>query len=112
MGVIQKIFKSDSSSGVLLLLVTLCAIAFANFGFLKDFYDAFIHFGINETYNMHFFVNDILMAIFFFYDRFGAKTRTFRRTAFALFTDIFALLCGDWWRDFSCIDIFWIKFWQ
>ena len=66
MGVIQKIFKSDSSSGVLLLLVTLCAIAFANLSFLKDFYDAFIHFGINETYNMHFFVNDILMAIFFF----------------------------------------------
>ena len=66
MGVIQKIFKSDSSSGVLLLLVTLCAIAFANLSFLKDFYDAFINFGINETYNLHFFVNDILMAIFFF----------------------------------------------
>ena len=101
MGAIKKIFTSDSSSGVLLLLVTLCAIAFANLGFLKDFYDAFIHFGINETYNMHFFVNDILMAIFFF---------TFRRTTFTLFTDIFALLCGDWWRDFSCIDICWIKF--
>lgn len=66
MGAIKKIFTSDSSSGVLLLLVTLCAIAFANLGFLKDFYDAFIHFGINETYNIHFFVNDILMAIFFF----------------------------------------------
>lgn len=66
MGAIKKIFTSDSSSGVLLLLVTLCAIAFANLSFLKDFYDVFIHFGINETYNMHFFVNDILMAIFFF----------------------------------------------
>ena len=66
MGAIKKIFTSDSSSGVLLLLVTLCAIAFANLGFLKDFYDAFIQFGINKTYNMHFFVNDILMAIFFF----------------------------------------------
>ncbi|MSN96577.1 Na+/H+ antiporter NhaA [Campylobacter sp. FMV-PI01] len=73
---IKKIFSSESSSGILLLFSAFLALVFVNLPGLDKFYEWFLHFKIlpytNETLNikvdgsLHFWINDALMAIFFF----------------------------------------------
>ncbi|WP_263833042.1 Na+/H+ antiporter NhaA [Sulfurospirillum oryzae] len=69
---IEEFIKKESSSGVILIIVTLLALFFQN-SFLTDFYTHFLHtplqisvgsFGIAKPLLL--WVNDGLMAIFFF----------------------------------------------
>ncbi|WP_333804372.1 Na+/H+ antiporter NhaA [Sulfurospirillum sp.] len=69
---IEEFIKKESSSGVILIIVTLLALFFQN-SFLTDFYTNFLHtplqisigsFGIAKPLLL--WVNDGLMAIFFF----------------------------------------------
>lgn len=68
----KEFMQRETSSGIVLVFVTVLALVMQN-SFLTDFYNGFVHlpipivFGsINLTESLHFWVNDILMAIFFF----------------------------------------------
>ncbi len=69
----KMLFSGESGSGILLLLAALLALIFENLGFLTHLYDNFIHLQITIGVGslkldepLHFWVNDALMAIFFF----------------------------------------------
>lgn len=72
--IINKLNSSDALAAGVLFLATILALIFANTPILSDFYDSFVHFKfsigvvrdghIDE--NIHFWINDALMAIFFF----------------------------------------------
>lgn len=71
-GRVKKFLEHEAASGIMLVLATLLALICKN-SFLGDLYDAILHthftvrFGelaIDES--VHFWVNDCLMAIFFF----------------------------------------------
>lgn len=68
----KHLLHSESSIGILLILAAFLAILFQNIGFLSEFYNSFTHFKFFsiESYNIegsvHFWVNDALMALFFF----------------------------------------------
>ena len=71
--IIKKILSSESSAGVILLLSAVLAIVAQNVEFLSKYYEAFLHLsftiGVGSAKldeSMHFLVNDVLMAIFFF----------------------------------------------
>ena len=71
--IIKKILSSESSAGVILLLSAVFAIVAQNVGFLSKYYETFLHLsftiGVGSAKldkSMHFLVNDVLMAIFFF----------------------------------------------
>ncbi|WP_298787176.1 Na+/H+ antiporter NhaA, partial [uncultured Campylobacter sp.] len=71
--IIKKILSSESSAGVILLLSAVFAILAQNVDFLSKYYEAFLHLsftiGVGSAKldeSMHFLVNDVLMAIFFF----------------------------------------------
>jgi len=70
---IEEFIKKESSAGILLIIVTMMALLFQN-SFLTDFYTNFLHtpvqitfgsFGIAKPFLL--WVNDGLMAIFFFF---------------------------------------------
>lgn len=70
---IKLVLKGESGSGMLLLFAAFLALVFSNFGFLKSIYDEILHFHIvigvgslRLDENFHFWVNDALMALFFF----------------------------------------------
>ncbi|MDA3050988.1 Na+/H+ antiporter NhaA [Campylobacter sp. JMF_02 ED1] len=71
--IIKKILSSESSAGVILLLSAVFAIIAQNVDILSPYYREFIHthivMGIGKLKldeDMHFWINDFLMAIFFF----------------------------------------------
>ncbi|NLK66080.1 MAG: Na+/H+ antiporter NhaA [Campylobacteraceae bacterium] len=72
MNLIKKLFSSESGAGMLLLFSAFLALVFVNTPGLSKFYDWFIHFKIlpfeplSIQGSVHFWVNDALMAIFFF----------------------------------------------
>jgi len=70
---IEEFLKKESSAGILLIIVTIIALILQN-SFLTDFYTNFLHtpvqitfgdFGIAKPFLL--WVNDGLMAIFFFF---------------------------------------------
>lgn len=70
---IKLMFRSESCSGVVLLFSAFLALVFQNIGTLSEFYESFLHFNISVgagsfifDKSVHFWVNDFLMAIFFF----------------------------------------------
>ncbi len=72
MKIVKNLLKSDSSAGILLIIVTILALFLQN-GPLTDFYNGFLHtpvavkFGALEIAKpLLLWVNDGLMAIFFF----------------------------------------------
>ena len=69
---IEEFIKKESSSGVILIIVTLLALFFQN-SFLADFYTNFLHIPVQISIGslsiakpLFLWVNDGLMAIFFF----------------------------------------------
>lgn len=69
----RKIIKNEASVGVLLLIATILALVFQNSNLTHNFYQAFLHFPIIIGFGdlmlnkpLEFWVNDVLMAIFFF----------------------------------------------
>lgn len=61
----QSITQSEAFPGIVLLCVTILALILANTP-LKTYYDYILyHIGFGEEFNLHFFINDFLMAIFF-----------------------------------------------
>lgn len=61
----QSLVKSDAFPGILLLCGTVLALICANTP-LDEFYNyALYEVGIGEEFNLHFFINEFLMAIFF-----------------------------------------------
>ena len=69
---IEEFIKKESSSGILLIFVTLLALLLQN-SFLSDFYTHFLHLPVQVTFGafgvakpLLLWVNDGLMAIFFF----------------------------------------------
>lgn len=69
---IEEFIKKESSSGLLLIVVTLLALFLQN-SFLTDFYTSFLHIPVQITFGtiglakpLLLWVNDGLMAIFFF----------------------------------------------
>jgi len=71
MEIIRKFFQLKSAAGILLLVSAIAAILVEN-SFLSDSYSKFLHFSINiKIYNfaiekdLHHWINDGLMAIFF-----------------------------------------------
>ena len=70
---IRRILESESSAGVILLTAAVFALIFQNVGALQHLYHDFLHLPIEIGIGkykleepMHFWVNDVLMAIFFF----------------------------------------------
>ena len=70
---IREIIKKESSAGILLIIVTILALLLKN-SFLANIYDAFLHtpveirFGaLNIAKPLLLWINDGLMAIFFFF---------------------------------------------
>lgn len=68
----EEFIKKESSAGILLILATLAALIFKN-TFLKEYYDTFlttpvvVQFGLLKIdKDLHLWINDGLMAIFFF----------------------------------------------
>ena len=70
---IKRILESESSAGMILLISAVFALIFQNVGALQGIYHHFLHlpmvigvgsYKLEEP--MHFWVNDALMAIFFF----------------------------------------------
>ena len=73
MRLIKRILESESSAGMILLISAVFALIFQNVGALQGIYHHFLHlpmvigvgsYKLEEP--MHFWVNDALMAIFFF----------------------------------------------
>ena len=69
---IEEFIKKESSSGILLIIVTLLALFLQN-SFLSDVYTSFLHTPVHVTFGtfgvakpLFLWVNDGLMAIFFF----------------------------------------------
>ncbi|MCF6269181.1 MAG: Na+/H+ antiporter NhaA [Melioribacteraceae bacterium] len=69
--VFQEFFESESSSGILLIIVTILALFTAN-SFLNPYYQDLLHAyitfglpGISIDMSLHHWINDGLMAIFF-----------------------------------------------
>lgn len=71
--ILKRILDNESSAGIFLLLSAVLAMLFKNFQPLEGFYEGLLHlkftlgvdkFVLNEP--LHFWVNDALMAIFFF----------------------------------------------
>ncbi|MDU4981396.1 MAG: Na+/H+ antiporter NhaA [Campylobacter ureolyticus] len=68
----KHLLHSESSIGILLILAAFLAILFQNIGFLSEFYNSFTHFKLFTIRDykiegsIHFWVNDALMALFFF----------------------------------------------
>ena len=61
----QSFINEDSLPGILLLVATIIALIFANTP-LRNFYNTLLFkIGFGEEYNLHFIINDFLMAIFF-----------------------------------------------
>ena len=70
---IRRILESESSAGMILLVAAVLALIFQNVGVLQGIYHHFLHLPVEigiGSYKleepMHFWVNDVLMAIFFF----------------------------------------------
>ncbi|MBQ6223560.1 MAG: Na+/H+ antiporter NhaA, partial [Campylobacter sp.] len=70
---IRRILESESSAGMILLTAAVLALIFQNVGVLQGIYHHFLHLPVEigiGSYKleepMHFWVNDVLMAIFFF----------------------------------------------
>lgn len=64
---IESIVNSDAFPGILLLIATLIALVFANTT-LQKFYNYFLYeLKIGGEFNIHLFINDFLMAIFFLF---------------------------------------------
>lgn len=70
---LKKILQNESSAGILLLLAAVFALIFQNFSFLSQIYENFLHLNITIgignyklDQDLHFWVNDALMALFFF----------------------------------------------
>ncbi|CZE46422.1 Na+/H+ antiporter NhaA [Campylobacter geochelonis] len=70
---LKKIIAIESSAGILLLLSAVFALIFQNLSFLSGIYNWFLHLHITIGFGsvkldepLHFWVNDALMAIFFF----------------------------------------------
>lgn len=70
---IRKILENESSAGIILLMSAVFALIFQNIEALRGFYSDFLHthavIGIGKyklDKDMHFWINDALMAIFFF----------------------------------------------
>lgn len=68
----EEFIKKESSSGLLLIFVTILALFFQN-SFLTDFYTSFLHIPVQITFGtfgiakpLLLWVNDGLMAVFFF----------------------------------------------
>ena len=62
---LKKLSKSEALPGLLLLIATVLALIIANSP-LKDFYEnIFHHIELLPGFNLHKFINDFLMAIFF-----------------------------------------------
>lgn len=69
----KKIIKNEMSVGILLLIATILALVFQNLSLTHEFYEKFLHFPIMIGFGdlalnkpLEFWVNDVLMAIFFF----------------------------------------------
>lgn len=72
MGSLKKFFEHEIAGGVVLMIATVMALVFQN-SFLSEIYNSFLHthfaIGIGDVSldePLHFWVNDCLMAIFFF----------------------------------------------
>ncbi|MDQ7005097.1 MAG: Na+/H+ antiporter NhaA [Ghiorsea sp.] len=72
MTLIEEFIKKESSSGILLMIATILALIFSN-TFLSGYYEAFLHVPVSIQIgslsldkSLHHWVNDGLMAIFFF----------------------------------------------
>lgn len=70
---VKKIFKSEITGGVLLMIATILALVFQNLSITHNFYNFILEFpiiiGVGEhvmSRSFEFWVNDALMAIFFF----------------------------------------------
>lgn len=71
--IMRKMFESETSAGILLLIATIFALLFQNLNFLHNIYHKFLEipfmigiwdFSLNKP--LEWWVNDFLMAIFFF----------------------------------------------
>ena len=66
----KALFVSDAFEGVLLIAVAVLAIALANSAFANEYFELFharlAWTPIPKLYNLHLWINDGLMAIFFF----------------------------------------------
>jgi NhaA family Na+:H+ antiporter len=62
---IKNFFKSDVSGGIVLLLAAILAMITANSSF-ATLYNGALHTGMLGSFTWHHFINDVLMAIFFF----------------------------------------------
>lgn len=60
-----SILNSDAAPGILLLVATVAALLFANTPLKNIYYTVVYNLKIGEEFNIHFLVNDFLMAIFF-----------------------------------------------
>ena len=69
---IDRLISSESGAGMLLLFAAFLALVFANIPGLDKLYNWFVHFtpftipSFNILGSMHFWINDALMALFFF----------------------------------------------
>ena len=70
---VRKILENESSAGIILLMSAIFALIFQNLSFLREYYEGFLHThavigigGYKLDKDMHFWINDFLMAIFFF----------------------------------------------
>ena len=103
---VRKFLKNESTSGVILMFVTLLALIFSN-TFLSDFYSTFLHtditFKIGDTLEISkpliLWVNDGLMAIFFLHIGLEIKRElllghlsSFQKIALPLFAAIGGML--------------------
>ena len=72
MNFLEEFIKKESSAGILLIFVTILALLLQN-SFLSDLYDAFLHTQVEIRFGklhidkpLYLWINDGLMAIFFF----------------------------------------------
>lgn len=72
--IVNKLSSSDALAAGVLFCATILALVFANTPVLSDFYDSFVHFKFSIGVvrdghikeNVHFWINDALMVLFFF----------------------------------------------
>ena len=99
MNMIEGFIKKESTAGILLIIVTIAALILENSG-LSDLYNHFLHTHVEIRFGslqiakpLLLWVNDGLMAVFFFLIGLEVKKRSFGRSAF-----IYQASCASGYR--------------
>ena len=112
----KEFFKLEASSGIVLLIAAILALIISNGSYSDDYFSIlkkYITLG-TESFGLKLsvlhWINDVLMAVFFFFVSLEIKTRIFTRRTFKSKTSITTNYRCSWWNGSTCFILYIYKF--